>query len=160
MYIPEGKSLIESSWTSAFICSSITWLPILLKSTRCAAFSDLFARITSYNVCYTKLLRFGIPYKKQDGEPRLNLKDLGEHLSETINAWVKEYGREIEFKIEPGRYIAAECSVVLGEVHTVKENYDLKYVGTDLGFNVLIRPAMYDSHHDIEIYRPSSYNFV
>ncbi len=98
---------------------------------------------------------FGIPYKKQDGEPRLNLKDLGEHLSETINAWVKEYGREIEFKIEPGRYIAAECSVVLGEVHTVKENYDLKYVGTDLGFNVLIRPAMYDSHHDIEIYRPS-----
>ena len=26
-------------------------------------------------------------------------------------------------------------------------------VGTDLGFNVLVRPAMYDSFHDIEIYR-------
>ena len=31
----------------------------------------------------------------------------------------------------------------------------MKYIGTDVGFNVLIRPAMYDSHHDIEIYRQS-----
>ena len=57
------------------------------------------------------------------------------------------------FKIEPGRYIAAECGVLLGTVHSVKTNYDIKYVGTDLGFNVLKRPVMYDSHHDIEIYR-------
>jgi diaminopimelate decarboxylase len=40
-------------------------------------------------------------------------------------------------------------------VNAVKMNYDIKYVGTDLGFNVLIRPVMYDSHHDIEIYRKS-----
>lgn len=26
-------------------------------------------------------------------------------------------------------------------------------MGTDLGFNVLVRPAMYDSFHDVEIYR-------
>ncbi|MCK5129251.1 MAG: diaminopimelate decarboxylase, partial [Clostridiales bacterium] len=26
------------------------------------------------------------------------------------------------------------------------------YVGCDLGFNLLQRPVMYDSHHDIEIY--------
>ena len=35
----------------------------------------------------------------------------------------------------------------------IKKNYKTKYIGTDLGFNVLIRPAMYDSHHDVEIYR-------
>jgi len=34
-------------------------------------------------------------------------------------------------------------------------NYGIKYIGTDLGFNVLIRPAMYEAHHDIEIYRKS-----
>jgi len=96
---------------------------------------------------------FGIPYKKQDGQARLDLTGLGETLSEVINGWVKEYGKEIEFKIEPGRYIVAECGILLGKVHVVKMNYDTKYIGTDIGFNVLVRPVMYDSHHDIEIYR-------
>lgn len=96
---------------------------------------------------------FGIPYHKQEGQARLDLQSLGARLSEIINNFVTEYGKEIQFKIEPGRYIAAECGVLLGRVHTVKENYDLKYVGTDLGFNVLVRPVMYDSHHDVEIYR-------
>ena len=96
---------------------------------------------------------FGIPYKKQANQLRLNLKELGEKLSEVILNWVKAYGKEIEFKIEPGRYIVAESGILLGTVNAVKTNYNIKYTGTDLGFNVLLRPAMYDSHHDIEIYR-------
>jgi diaminopimelate decarboxylase len=96
---------------------------------------------------------FGIPYNKQSGQPRLDLKELGGKLTGLISSWVREYGKEIEFKIEPGRYIVAESSILLGEVNAVKTNYNVKYIGTDLGFNVLIRPAMYDSHHDIEIYR-------
>jgi len=96
---------------------------------------------------------FGIPYEKQSNQPRLDLKDLGGKLSKVIHSWVKEYGKEIEFKIEPGRYIVAESSILLGKVNAIKTNYNIKYIGTDLGFNVLIRPAMYDSHHDIEIYR-------
>jgi diaminopimelate decarboxylase len=96
---------------------------------------------------------FGIPYKKQSNQPRLDLKDLGGKLSEVIHSWVKEYGKDIEFKIEPGRYIVAESSILLGKVYAIKTNYNIKYIGTDLGFNVLVRPVMYDSHHDIEIYR-------
>lgn len=96
---------------------------------------------------------FGIPYKKQSGQPRLDLKELGGKLSEVIHSWVKEYGKDIEFKIEPGRFIIAESSILLGKVYAIKTNYKIKYIGTDLGFNVLIRPVMYDSHHDIEIYR-------
>jgi len=96
---------------------------------------------------------FGIPYRKQSNQARLNLNDLGEKLSEIIRSWTSEYGKEIEFKIEPGRYIVAESSILLGRVNAIKTNYSIKYIGTDLGFNVLIRPVMYDSHHDIEIYR-------
>src|SRR5664279_5209294 len=96
---------------------------------------------------------FGIPYEKQSGQTRLDLKELGGRLSDVIHTWVKEYGRDIEFKIEPGRYIVAESSIILGKVNATKTNYNIKYIGTDLGFNVLIRPVMYDSHHDIEIYR-------
>jgi diaminopimelate decarboxylase len=98
---------------------------------------------------------FGIPYHKQENEPRLNLKSLGIKLTDLISSWIKDYGKEIIFKIEPGRYIVAESAILLGTVNAVKMNYDIKYVGTDLGFNVLIRPVMYDSHHDIEIYRKS-----
>jgi diaminopimelate decarboxylase len=96
---------------------------------------------------------FGIPYKKQDGEERLNLKDLGKKLDAVLFDWSKKYGKEIMFKIEPGRYIAAECCILLGKVYSIKNNYNRKYAGTDLGFNVLARPIMYDSHHDIEVYR-------
>jgi diaminopimelate decarboxylase len=96
---------------------------------------------------------FGIPYNKQAGQSRLDLKELGGKLSEIIQTWVKEYGKEIEFKIEPGRYIVAESCILLGKVYATKFNYGIKYIGTDLGFNVLVRPVMYDSHHDIEIYR-------
>lgn len=98
---------------------------------------------------------FGIPYRKQASQPRLDLKELGEKLSGVIHNWLKEYEKEIEFKIEPGRYIVAESGILLGKVNAVKTNYKTKYVGTDLGFNVLVRPVMYDSHHDIEIYRKS-----
>ena len=43
--------------------------------------------------------------------------------------------------------------MLLGTVHATKFNGENRYVGTDLGFNVLVRPAMYDSFHDIEIFR-------
>jgi diaminopimelate decarboxylase len=96
---------------------------------------------------------FGIPYQKQLNQERLNLNELGGKLSDVIYSWTSEYGKNIEFKIEPGRYIMAESSILLGKVNATKTNYDIKYIGTDLGFNVLIRPVLYDSHHDIEIYR-------
>lgn len=96
---------------------------------------------------------FGIPYRKQYGERRLDLNELGTRLEEVIKDWMKRYGKEITVKVEPGRYISAECGVLLGTAHAVKHNYGMKYIGTDLGFNVLKRPVMYDSHHDVEIYR-------
>ena len=98
---------------------------------------------------------FGIPYHKQENEARLDLSSLGKELDAILKEWVKSYGKNITFKIEPGRYISAECGVLLGTVYAIKINYDKKYIGTDLGFNVLQRPIMYDSHHGIEIYRNS-----
>jgi diaminopimelate decarboxylase len=39
-------------------------------------------------------------------------------------------------------------------VHAVKNNGPVRYVGTDIGFNVLARPMIYDAFHDLEVYRP------
>lgn len=100
---------------------------------------------------------FGICYEKlEENYKTLDLKLLGEKLSKILDDFVKEYGKKITFKIEPGRYIAAECGLILGSVHAIKNNGNTKYAGTDIGFNVLARPILYDSHHDIEVYRKDS----
>lgn len=95
----------------------------------------------------------GIPYHKYENQPRLDMAELGKRLHAALVAWVGESGYKGKFFIEPGRYVVAECGVLLGTVYAAKFNGPHRYVGTDLGFNVLVRPAMYDSFHDIEIYR-------
>ncbi len=96
---------------------------------------------------------FGIPYQKLASQSRLDLEQLGQRLDKVLHEFAAEYGKEVTFKIEPGRYVVAEAGVLLGSVHSIKENFGITYVGTDLGFNVLKRPVMYDSHHDVEVYR-------
>lgn len=99
---------------------------------------------------------FGIPYNKLDENYNtLNLKKLGNDLDYIFSNFSKKYNPNIKFKIEPGRYISAECGIILGTVNSIKNNAERKYVGTDIGFNVLLRPALYDSHHDIEVFSKS-----
>lgn len=99
---------------------------------------------------------FGIPYRKSEGQPRLNMTALGSQLHALLNTWSARTGYAGRFFIEPGRYAVAECGVVLGAVHAVKNNGPHRFVGTDVGFNVLMRPAMYEAHHDISFYREGS----
>lgn len=96
---------------------------------------------------------FGIPYRKHDNQPRLDLTRLGQGLHARLTDFCARTGYAGRFYVEPGRYIPAESGVLLGTVHAVKNNGPSRYVGTDLGFNVLMRPVMYDAHHDIEVYR-------
>ncbi len=95
---------------------------------------------------------FGIPYHKYEGEARLDLKALGAGLDALLGAWRGKSGYSGRFLVEPGRYVAAECGLLLGRVEAVKNNGPRRYAGTDLGFNVLQRPVMYGSFHDLEIY--------
>ncbi len=93
---------------------------------------------------------YGVPYAP--GEGRLDLEDTRVKLDSAIADFLEVYpNKDVEFKAEPGRYIVAESSILLGGVHAVKENYGITYVGTDVGFNVLARPAMYDSYHEITV---------
>jgi len=93
---------------------------------------------------------FGIPYEK--GEERLDLEDLGQRLNKVFNEFLTDYdNKDLILKIEPGRYIVAECGVLLGMTYSVKENYGMKYIGTDLGFNVIMRPMLYESYHEIKV---------
>lgn len=95
---------------------------------------------------------FGIPYRKSSGEAPFDLAKLRDGLVLLQMELRDACGKEVVLRIEPGRYIAAECGVLLGTVHATKSSYGVRYIGTDLGFTTFMRPALYDAHHDIEVY--------
>lgn len=97
---------------------------------------------------------FGIPYHKYENEARLDLKAFSQTFNDLINHWAKSANYGGQFLVEPGRYVVAECGVLLGTVTATKNNGSIRFVGTNIGFNVLMRPMLYDAWHDIEIYAP------
>ena len=53
------------------------------------------------------------------------------------------------FKIEPGRFLTAESSILLTQINTIKNNGYKLFAGVDAGFNTLLRPTLYNSYHHI-----------
>ncbi|MBY9020246.1 MAG: diaminopimelate decarboxylase, partial [Candidatus Lokiarchaeota archaeon] len=53
------------------------------------------------------------------------------------------------FKIEPGRFLTAESSIILTQINTIKNNGYKLFAGVDAGFNTLLRPTLYNSYHHI-----------
>ncbi|MBQ8353949.1 MAG: diaminopimelate decarboxylase [Spirochaetaceae bacterium] len=96
---------------------------------------------------------YGIPYHKLDDEKDFPMEDFKARLEPILDEFVASYGKAPLFKSEPGRFCVAEGSVILGRVHATKENSGIQFAGSDIGMNVLVRPSMYDSHHDIEVFR-------
>ena len=99
---------------------------------------------------------YGVPYR---GEERLDLSGLSRELTELVRGFLANCGSpDIRFYTESGRYIVAECCELLGTVQSRKEVAGVRYIGTDLGFNVLIRPVLYDAWHEAEVFsrRPAA----
>jgi diaminopimelate decarboxylase len=65
-----------------------------------------------------------------------------------IREEVGHLGCEVE--IEPGRLIAGNAGQLVSEVIYVKEGEDRKFLILDAAMNDLVRPSMYDAHHDID----------
>ena len=56
--------------------------------------------------------------------------------------------------IEPGRFLVAQAGALLARVLYVKKNGKKTFVITDAAMNDLIRPALYQAHHEIVPVRP------
>ena len=98
----------------------------------------------------------GIPY--QPDQRHMDLAALGARASKLMSDFVVRYGRPLEMRLEPGRFLVAEAGTLYTTVTSVKRNPDGRtYVGCDTGFNHLVRPTMYDAYHRIDnISRPSA----
>jgi len=89
----------------------------------------------------------GIPYRENQNP--VDLKEFGHHVSEHFEAFCKTYGKDLELKIEPGRFLVCEAGTLLARVNTLKETPAHQFVGCDTGFNHLIRPMAYGSYHKV-----------
>ena len=96
----------------------------------------------------------GIPYRAQ--QQHVDLPALGAKASLFMSEFCQRYGRPLELRLEPGRFLVAESGTLLSTVTSVKTNPDTTeakgrtYVGCDTGFNHLVRVAMYDAYHRID----------
>ncbi|MEM6483004.1 MAG: diaminopimelate decarboxylase [Pseudomonadota bacterium] len=84
----------------------------------------------------------GIPYTQSNEAPPLPM-DYGALIRETVG----HLGCEIE--IEPGRLVVGNAGILVTQVTYVKSGEGRDFLILDGAMNDLIRPAMYEAHHDI-----------
>lgn len=93
-----------------------------------------------------------IPYR--DGDARIDTTHYFELWDEARRRIAAHLGHPVRLEIEPGRFLVAESGALISEVRAVKTMGSRRFVLVDAGFNDLMRPAMYGSHHDISVLGP------
>lgn len=77
------------------------------------------------------------------GQPGFDLAAYGSGVSAHLADLEASSGREVEFLVEPGRYLAATCGHFFVTVVDVKERADRVFVGTNGSVAVFPRPLLY-----------------
>jgi diaminopimelate decarboxylase len=90
---------------------------------------------------------FKVPYK--EGDISTDIDQLGKQLSKRFNEFCKKYGRELTIMFEPGKFLVSKSGSFLTKVNVIKQTTSTVFASVDSGFNHLIRPMMYNSHHHI-----------
>ncbi|HEX4030610.1 MAG TPA: diaminopimelate decarboxylase [Terracidiphilus sp.] len=108
-----------------------------------------------------QLERDGIPLQTVDAGGGLGIDYHGGSFDATEK--VREYAAALtgalgdlgaKLLIEPGRFLVAQAGVLVTRVLQVKRNGAKTFVITDAAMNDLIRPALYQAHHEIVPVRP------
>jgi diaminopimelate decarboxylase len=88
-----------------------------------------------------------------------------DHASEPSAFSVRDYAdavvpllRELAIRtlVEPGRFLVGNAGVLLTRVRYIKQTSSKTFAIVDAGMNDLIRPALYQSYHEIVPYRASA----
>ena len=118
----------------------------------CKVLMDTAAAVTALGV-KLEFVDFGgglgIPYHRKENPDRAPTPE--EYAAAVMPVFVeacKNTGISPAFWVEPGRWMVGESTVLLTKVNSVKRVHKT-FVNVDAGFNLLIRPAMYDSWHEV-----------
>ena len=91
---------------------------------------------------------FKVPYKPD--EAVVDYAAMGAEIVRLFEDFCQTYGKALELKFEPGKYMVAQAGVMLTTVNTLKFNRTRTIAGCDAGFPQLIRPVFYGAYHQIE----------
>ena len=83
----------------------------------------------------------GISYSKK--EKRIDLKQ----YAKLVYNFIKNKDSKIIF--EPGRFIVGNTAILVTKIIYIKKSNNKKFIILDAGMNNLMRPALYDAHHEI-----------
>ena len=86
-----------------------------------------------------------VDYENPDKKP---IPDFKAYFQVFKNNLVLQEGQEVHFEL--GRAIVAQCGSLITQVTYVKKGTAKQFVITDAGMTDLIRPALYQAHHNIE----------
>jgi len=94
----------------------------------------------------------GVPYRCSDPRP---------NVSAFLNA-VKQLvaNKDLFLMFEPGRSVVAEAGALLARVLYRKRSGEKEFIIVDASMTELIRPALYEAHHEILPLRESRYGTV
>lgn len=90
---------------------------------------------------------FKVPYQPND--IATDVEELGEKMTKLFKSFCKEYGRELTIEFEPGKFLVSEAGHFLCKVNGLKQTTATVFAQVDTGMNHLLRPMLYDAHHEI-----------
>ena len=91
---------------------------------------------------------FKVPYF--NGDSYTDMEKLGKKISIEFNYFKEQYKKDISLIFEPGKYLVSEAGYFLTKVNYLKEGSKNKFAQINSGFNHFIRPALYNSFHEID----------
>jgi diaminopimelate decarboxylase/aspartate kinase len=86
----------------------------------------------------------GLGVPERSDQPGVDLQKL-----DTLLQAVRAEHPQIEFWMEPGRFLVSAAGVLLARVTQLKSKGEVRYVGVSTGMNSLLRPALYGAYHEI-----------
>ncbi len=92
----------------------------------------------------------GIGYRQEEKATAPTPKDLAELILPLFEKKIRDLGISLKLVLEPGRSIVGASTILLSRVNAVKRA-NKKFVAIDAGFNLLIRPVMYDAYHEVVV---------
>lgn len=89
----------------------------------------------------------GVPYSPRVQHPPTP-REYGRMVREIAGDW------DVRLIFEPGRLIAGNSGILVARVVRLKEGKQRSFVIIDAAMNDLLRPTLYEAHHEIDAVRP------
>lgn len=91
---------------------------------------------------------FGIPYRPE--QQALNVKQMSQDITALFNEFKAAQGYVPRMVMESGRFMTGPHGALVTRAINSKQTYR-QYIGVDSCMSALMRPAMYDAYHHIEV---------